>query len=81
MSSTDNKMQRLQAVARQYFLCRPWPSGKSDAVHIIMPILHTIALLERAIDADDEMPSADNALQVICELLQPIGRSIPDPQL
>jgi hypothetical protein len=45
-----------------------------------MLILHTIALLERAIDADDEITSADNPIQAICELLQPIGRSIPDPQ-
>jgi hypothetical protein len=74
--STDDRMKKLQALARQTTLRRPWPGPESTAIDVVMPILHACVLLDQAIVVDTATASATTELDLICESLMPLSLSM-----
>jgi serine/threonine protein kinase len=80
MTSTDDRMRKLQALARQTVLRRPWPGAEAVALSIVMPILHAVILLDRAAGVDPSSTSASDELDLICEAMMPINLSMMNPE-
>jgi hypothetical protein len=78
--STDDRMRKLQALARQTVLRRPWPGVESAAVNIVMPLLHACVLLDQAISVDSSTSSATAELDLICQALMPLSLSMLNPE-
>ena len=76
MVSTDDRMRKLQALARQTILRTKWPGSENAAVGTILPVLHSVVLLDRAIAADPTCEYAADELDMICESLMPIALSM-----
>lgn len=76
MVSTDDRMRKLQALARQTILRTQWPGCEKTAVSVILPVLHGVVLLDRAIAADPTCEGTSDELDMICEALMPIALSM-----
>jgi hypothetical protein len=73
-------MRKLQALARQTVLRKPWPGPESTAVNVIMPILHACVLLDEGIAVDPSTAAATVDLDMICQALMPLSLSMLDPE-
>jgi serine/threonine protein kinase len=80
MISTEDRMKKLQALARQTVLRREWPGPEGLALNTLIPILHAVILLDRAIAIDPATESANDELGMICEAMMPIAISIMNPE-
>lgn len=52
MMTTDEKMKKLQIRLQQILLTIPWPENENYALDFIIPILHIITVLDKAIYVD-----------------------------
>lgn len=82
MKSTDDHMRKLQAFAQQTVLHVEWPCNEDYAKTVVIPILHVVALLDRAISIDLNSSGAPEELDVICSCLNAISikRNQPNKQ-
>lgn len=76
MKTTDDMMSKLQALARQTILRKQWPGQLHKAANLILPILHAVSLLDRAISVDTNSPDAADELDAISEALIPITSTV-----
>ncbi|OHT06488.1 hypothetical protein TRFO_25519 [Tritrichomonas foetus] len=79
MKSTDDHMRKLQAYAQQTVLHADWPGEEMNAKSVIIPILHVVALLDRAIAVDPHSCGASSELDLICGLLGSVGCIFGNP--
>jgi hypothetical protein len=80
MISTDDRLRKLQALARQTVLRRPWPGPEPAAVSIVIPILQACALADEAIAVDPSTATAASDLDLICQSLLPLSLSMLNPE-
>ncbi|OHS98533.1 AGC family protein kinase [Tritrichomonas foetus] len=80
MVSADERMQKLQALAKQTILRRPWPGDEQFTTAVILPILHAVILLDRAICIDIHKLSASDELDVIADAMMSITLNVFYPE-
>ena len=80
MVSIEDRMRKLQALAKQTIMRTKWPGNENSAVSTILPVVHCVVLLDRAIAADPSNDSAADELDLICESLMPIALSLFDQE-
>ena len=80
MLSIDDRMRKLQALAKQTILRTKWPGNENNAVSTILPVLHGVVLLDRAIATDPSSECTGDELDMICESLMPIALSLLDQE-
>ncbi|KAK8846140.1 Microtubule-associated serine/threonine-protein kinase 2 [Tritrichomonas musculus] len=82
MSSTDDRMTKLQALARQTILRKKWPGDEQFTNAVILPILHVVILLDRAIciDMDSNLIDAATELDIIADAMMSITMDMFFPE-
>ena len=82
MSSTDDRMAKLQALARQTILRKKWPGDEQFTNAVILPILHVVILLDRAIciDIDSSLIDAAGELDIIADAMMSITMDMFYPE-
>ena len=81
MKTTEDQMRKLQALAQQTVLFCEWPGDEINAKMTVIPVLHMVALLDRAIAVDPQSPGSESELDEICNNLATFSfliNSIPD---
>lgn len=78
MASTDDRMKKLQALAQQTILRKQWPGEEQHTISVILPILHAVILLDRAIciDMDSSLIDAAIELDIIADAMMSITLDI-----
>lgn len=79
MKSANDRMRKLQAFAQQTVLHVEWPCNEDYAKTVVIPVLHVVALLDRAISIDLNSNGASEELDLIGNFLNAI--SIVKPQI
>lgn len=72
VKNSDDQIAKLIQSTKQTLLKQTWPGGEMEALSIVIPVLHTVVLLEKAVCVDQQSVGADEEMAKIYECVRVI---------